>query len=195
MLQNIALEFTFNTTLEPHEEGKGRGLSLVPCVRLTKKVRSDEDGKITTYDEPVEMIFNGVKRKYAAEQFTKLGFLGKLTKNDYERVLPPNLQLSDEYKEEDFTVANLKGDYSSEENSKELYKLCKSIVKIMKNAPSDGMPEYEMISKLFPETKGKAGKELEPYLTKFNDAMYVVFRSYEGKGSEWVKEINDIRRY
>jgi len=65
----------------------------------------------------------------------------------------------------------------------------------MKNAPSDGMPEDEMISKLFPETKGKAGKELEPYLTKFNDAMYVVFRSYEGKGSEWVKEINDIRRY
>jgi len=86
VLQNIALEFTFNTTLEPHEEGKGRGLSLVPCVRLTKKVRSDEDGKITTYDEPVEMIFNGVKRKYAAEQFTKLGFLGKLTKNDYHQI-------------------------------------------------------------------------------------------------------------
>ncbi len=61
----------------------------------------------------------------------------------------------------------------------------------MENVGSDGISEEEMMNKLLPESKGKTGKELEPYRKKFTYALYVVFRSHEPRDSKLV-EINDL---
>jgi hypothetical protein len=72
VLQYMSFDFLYNTTIEREEKGE-RSLSMFPCIRLTHKVREEDDGKIITYDEPVEMIFNGCKSKYASEELLKFG--------------------------------------------------------------------------------------------------------------------------
>lgn len=176
VLQNLAFEFMFTTTIEPEEKGERR-LSLVPCVKSTNKIKDkDKDGKeiLRKLDEPVEMIFNAAgDRKLAAEQLLKSGIR--------KAKLPTKGE-----KEAESIINNLKGDYwregNIEEKFEELSQLVEAIIKIMEN--TRGIEETELMHKVLPESIGKEGKDLEAYITKFNDALYLLFRSYEPKAGE-----------
>ena len=61
VLKQVMFDFLLNTTLEPHETEDSRKMPLLPVVKETKRVRFE--GKITTYDEPIKMIFNGASKK------------------------------------------------------------------------------------------------------------------------------------
>jgi len=83
VLQHIIFEFIYNTTLKP---GCDLGPSIFPIVMSTEKIK-DDDGKIITYDEPIEVIFNGAKEKYlrkALEKADKL--LMKDTGNIFQKM-------------------------------------------------------------------------------------------------------------
>ena len=101
---------------------------MVPCVRMTKKVKG-EDGKMTVYDDPVEMIFNGCRSKYAAEQYKKLGLVNKIKLSE---------KFDPEYAEVDLTMSNFKGDYGSNESAHKLIELTKAIEKTFKKLSKDG---------------------------------------------------------
>ena len=175
VLQNLAFEFMFNTTIEPEEKGERR-LSLIPYVKSTNKIKDkDKDGteRLRKLDEQVKMIFNAAgDRKLAAEQLLKSGI--RKTK------LPTK-----EDKEVEITKSNLKGQYTSEESCKELERIVDAVMIIMQdNVNPRGIEETEMMHRVLPESIGKEGKDLEPYVTKFNDALYLLFRSYEPKAGE-----------
>lgn len=54
----------------------------------------------------------------------------------------------------------------------------------------ESIEEMEMIHKLIRESIGKTGKDLEPYITKFTDAMYVFPRIFEpSTKSKYIKEL------
>jgi hypothetical protein len=175
VLQMLTFEFGFGTTIEPQEQEK-RGIPMIPCVKSTNKIKGeDKDGKeiLIKLDEPVKMIFNAAdNRELAAEQLLKSGMgKGKLpTKRD---------------KEAESILNNLKGDWwregNIEENFEELSQLMEAIHKTIDE--TRGMKETELMHKVLPESVGKEGKELEPYVTKFNDALYFLFRVYEPKAS------------
>lgn len=176
VLQYIYLEFMYNTTLEPNEKGK-RYLSMMPCVRSTRKLRVD--GKIITYNEPVRVIFNGFKRKYAAEQMLKIVEADK-TKLKTVTELPSNEDV-----EAEFIMNNLKGDISNAAYLEELSQIVWKVRKIMKKCKDQkGIEETELMHKVFPESMRKSGKDLEPYVTKFNDALYLFFKAFEPKTGE-----------
>jgi hypothetical protein len=178
VLQNLAFKFMFNTTIEPEEKGERR-LSLIPYVKSTNKIKDkDKDGKeiLRKLDEPVKMIFNAAgDRKLAAEQLLKSGI--RKTK------LPTKGE-----KEAELIVSNLKGQYTSEESFKELERIVDVVMGIMQkldyNVSPRGIEETEMMHRVLPESIGKEGKDLEPYIIKFNDALYLLFRSYEPKAGE-----------
>jgi hypothetical protein len=66
VLQIIAFESTFNTTMEPQEEGK-RGVSIIPHVKSMKLERYG--------NRNVPMIFNAAASKqYTAEALEKFGW-------------------------------------------------------------------------------------------------------------------------
>ncbi len=44
------------------------------------------------------------------------------------------------------------------------------------NKRNESVDEVEVMYQIFPEAVGKVGKDLEPYTTKFNDALYMYFK-------------------
>jgi hypothetical protein len=96
-------------------------------------------------------------------------------------------------KEIDVTLSNLKGDISSTKYVEEVLRLADAIKKAVeeldKNAGViDDVLGKEMMYKLLPESVGKTGKDLEFYVNKFNDALYVYFRLFRSIKSKVITE-------
>jgi hypothetical protein len=98
-----------------------------------------------------------------------------------------------EDREDELTANSLKGDYSSNKRAENLFRLVNAIPKTvieLGDGESGPIGETKIMHKLIPESIGKTGKELEPYTTKFNDAMYIYLRMFETRTkSKYIKEL------
>lgn len=76
----------------------------------------------------------------------------------------------------------------------EIGALMKTIMTEMQSVPREdpnsideehgGIAELDLVHRVIPESIGKEGKELEPYLTKFHDAMYMIIKAGELSGEK-----------
>jgi hypothetical protein len=173
VLKCMIYEFTFNTTKEGWEKDKEkRCIPILPCVRPTKQVKN-LDGTITAFDEPIPMIFNGVKMKYRSEDLIKFG-----------EVVEARSYTENDIKTESI-IGNLKGNYETEVNSKEFIRIAENIRRIIHE--SKDIEETELLHKVLPGSIGKSGKELDPYWIVLNDALYLIFES-QGSGNNEANE-------
>ena len=58
---------------------KQKDVTIFPMSRLVDKQVNNDDGTVTELDEPEEMVFNGYKKKYMAEEIFRLGLTEKIT--------------------------------------------------------------------------------------------------------------------
>jgi predicted nuclease with TOPRIM domain len=106
----------------------------------------------------------------------------KLKRNDYDKVGVPH-PLSKEDRESEIIFNELKGVQANrshvEEYMKELIPLVERLDDRISNLGKDGMWESDLMNELLPESRGKTGKDLEPYQMRFDDAMYTIFKAKE----------------
>jgi hypothetical protein len=168
ILQAIILEICYNS---PGEEDKMEGvIRIMPYVKSTKKTRIKE------YDEPIKVIFNAAaNREYGLEALKEFRLTERLKGDDYiiELEIPC---LSKEEREWKLVEDNLKG-LGNQDVYEYLDRLKPLIDRIHDILFSLGpMPDNDLMNKVMPES---AGKDLEPYKTKFCDAMYMWFKLIE----------------
>jgi len=74
----------------------------------------------------------------------------------------------------------LKGNYTTEKGLGEVFDLVDGIKDILidANTPQEGKTELDLAHILLPDSRNKTGPDLEPYLRKIRDALYVMHKIY-----------------
>jgi hypothetical protein len=169
VLQYVVFEMGFNTT---PEKGNNEQVHMVPVVKWTKKIKNEE-GKIEKLDEAVEIIFNGANKKYASEQFEKIGLrTGKISKDE---LLPEHLQSKSA---PELLAEHFDDRYKTDEEKDQLCDLAEKLIKTM-DKEYEHVPLKDLLHRVFPETKDMDydsddyDPALDPYMDKIKDALFL----------------------